>query len=173
MKKRSRLVIILVVVLLCGYFLYPTIKWYGFVPQDAKELATGSNVQIKEYSRGQASRDLRALKDLIAADPTAALPSEYAYLKDAAKTNYKAMKQSVPKTWTVQALFGGFFSEQGMFDAAESYYRTTLVDLKTLSNKALQLGLDLRGGMSILLGCGFLRGKDRQQCFYLTDFRGC
>ncbi|MGE4453705.1 MAG: protein translocase subunit SecD [Sphaerochaeta sp.] len=151
MKKRSRLVVVLVVVLLCGYFLYPTIAWYGFVPQDAKELATGSNVQIKEYSRGQASRDLRALKELVADDPQATLPSEFSYLKDYAKDNYKAMKRSVPRTWTLEALFAGFYNEQDMFDSAESYYRTSLLDLKALGNKALQLGLDLKGGMSILL----------------------
>ncbi|MGH0054383.1 MAG: protein translocase subunit SecD [Sphaerochaetaceae bacterium] len=151
MKKRSRLVIVLVVVLLCGYFLYPTIKWYGFVPQDAKDLATGSNVQIKEYSRGQASRDLRTLKALVSDDPQVDLPSQFSYLKDYAKENYKAMKQSVPRTWTVEALFAGFYNEQDMFDSAESYYRTSLLDLKTLGNKALQLGLDLKGGMSILL----------------------
>ena len=86
MKKRSRLVIVLAVILLCGYFLYPTIKWYGFVPQDTKELATGSNVQIKEYARGQASRDLRSLKDLVAQDPAAALPAQYSYLKDSARS---------------------------------------------------------------------------------------
>lgn len=151
MKKRSRLVIVLAVILLCGYFLYPTIKWYGFVPQDTKELATGSNVQIKEYARGQASRDLRSLKDLVAQDPAAALPAQYSYLKDSAKANYKAMKRPVPKTWTLEALFGGFYNEQNMFDTIEAYYRTTLLDLKALGNKALQLGLDLRGGMSILL----------------------
>ena len=151
MKKRSRLVIVLLVVLMCGYFLYPTFKWYGGVPESTKELATGSNVQIKEYSRGQASRDLRALKDLVAKDSLAVLPSEYGYLKDVAKANYKAMKKPVPKTWTIEALFGGFYNEQGLFDACEEYYRTELLELKNLSAKALQLGLDLRGGMSILL----------------------
>ncbi len=151
MKKRSRLVIVLVVVLLCGFFLYPTIAWYGFVPQDTKELATGSNVQIKEYSRGQASRDLRALKELVADDPQAAIPSEFSYLKEYAKENYKAMKRSVPRNWTLESLFAGFYNEQDMFDLSESYYRTSLLDLKVLGNKALQLGLDLKGGMSILL----------------------
>ena len=60
MNKRSRLLIVVAVALLCGYFLYPTVKWYGFVPQQTKELATGSNVQIKEYARGQASQIGRA-----------------------------------------------------------------------------------------------------------------
>ena len=151
MKKRSRLVIVLAVILLCGYFLYPTIKWYGFVPQDTKELATGSNVQIKEYARGQASRDLRSLKDLVMQDSKAILPAQYSYLKESAKANYKAMKRPVPKTWTLEALLGGFYNEQNLFDTIESYYRTSLLELKTLGNKALQLGLDLRGGMSILL----------------------
>ena len=151
MKKRSRLVIVLVVVLLCGFFLYPTIKWYGFVPQDAKELATGSNVQIKEYSRGQASRDLRALKDLVVQDPSASVPAQFSYLTRAARENYKAMKKPVPRNWTLESLFAGFYNEQNMFEAIETYYRSNLLDLKALGGKALQLGLDLRGGMSILL----------------------
>jgi preprotein translocase subunit SecD len=151
MKKRNRLLIVLVVVLLCAYFLYPTIKWYGFVDRDVKELATGSNVQIKEYARGQASRDLRELKELVASDAKGALPSKYSFLKESAKANYKASKRSVPRSWTVEAVFGGFSSEQSMFNAIESYYRTTLLETKALGNKALQLGLDLRGGMSILL----------------------
>ncbi|NLZ76947.1 MAG: protein translocase subunit SecD [Spirochaetales bacterium] len=151
MKKRNRLAIVLVVVALSAYFLFPTIKWYGFVPQEAKELATGSNVQIKEYARGQATRELRALKDLVAKDAQAPLPSEYSFLKSVAKENYKAMRQPVPKNWTVRALLAGFYNEQNMFDAIEAYHRSRLLELKALGNKALQLGLDLRGGMSILL----------------------
>ena len=41
MKKRGRLFIVLLVVVICGIFLYPTVKWYGFVPQETKDLATG------------------------------------------------------------------------------------------------------------------------------------
>jgi len=151
MSKRSRLFIVILVVVMCGAFLYPTIKWYGFVPQATKDLATGSNVQIKEYARGQATRDLRALKDLVAKDGNAAVPSEYKYLQTTAKANYKASKESVPSSWTVAALLRGYYSEQDLFDAIEAHYRTSLMAAKKLSNKALQLGLDLRGGMSILL----------------------
>ena len=101
MSKRSRLFIVILVVVMCGAFLYPTIKWYGFVPQATKDLATGSNVQIKEYARGQATRDLRALKDLVAKDGNAAVPSEYKYLQTTAKANYKASKESVPSSWWI------------------------------------------------------------------------
>jgi preprotein translocase subunit SecD len=151
MSKRSRLVIVILVVVMCVAFLYPTVKWYWFVPQTTKDLATGSNVQIKEYARGQATRDLRALKELVASDGNAPVPSEYRYLVASAKATYKASKEKVPSTWTVSSLLRGFYTEQDLFDTIESNYRTSLVSAKKLSNRALQLGLDLRGGMSILL----------------------
>jgi preprotein translocase subunit SecD len=150
MKKRSRLVIVLLVVVMCGAFLYPTIKWYCFVPQATKDLATGSNVQIKEYARGQASRDLRTLKELVKSDANASVPTEYDYLKATAKANYKASKEKVP-AWTISTLLRGFYTEQDLFNTIENHYRSNLMGLKTLSGKALQLGLDLRGGMSVLL----------------------
>lgn len=151
MKKRNRLIIVLLVVVLCGIFLYPTVKWYGFVPQTTKDLATGSNVQIREYARGQASRDARALLDLVKGNPDADVPSEFGYLKGAVKATYKASKESVPSKWTVSTLLRGFYTEKDLLDAIEDHYRSELTGLKKLSGKALQLGLDLQGGMSVLL----------------------
>ena len=151
MKKRGRLVIVLLVAVMCGVFLYPTVKWYFFVPQETKDLATGSMIQIREYSLGQATMDLRELKGLVASDPAAKIPDKYKFLASVAKDNYKAAKRPVPKQWTVEGLFRGFSNEQDLFDALENRYRTQLMDLKKTSGKVLQLGLDLRGGMSILL----------------------
>ncbi len=151
MKKRGRLVIVLLVAVMCGVFLYPTVKWYFFVPQETKDLATGSMIQIREYSLGQATMDLRELKGLVASDPAAKIPDKYKFLASVAKDNYKAAKRSVPRQWTVEGLFRGFSNEQDLFDALENRYRTQLMDLKKTSGKVLQLGLDLRGGMSILL----------------------
>ncbi|WP_422482232.1 protein translocase subunit SecD [Pleomorphochaeta sp. DL1XJH-081] len=151
MKKRGRLFIVLLVAVVCGIFLFPTVKWYGFVPQETKDLATGSMVQIREYAQGKATMDLRELNSLIASDPSTALPNEYKFLLPIAKDNYKAMKRDVPRDWTVEAVFRGFYNEQDLFDTLENHYRSELVEIKTLSGNVLQLGLDLRGGMSILL----------------------
>lgn len=151
MTKRGRLTIVLLVLVVCGLFLYPTIKWYGFVPQDTKDLATGSKEQIKEYASGRATKELRELKELVVSDSAAALPDEYAYLKALAKENYKKRGEKAPGTWTLENTFRGFASEAAMFSAIEGYYRSTLLDLKDNGNSVLQLGLDLSGGMSILL----------------------
>lgn len=151
MKKRDRLIIVLLVLLLCGYFLYPTFKWYTMVPQETKDLASGSNEQIREYARGQATKDLRLIKDLVVNDANAEVPTEYSYLKTEAKNNYKAMQKDVPSKWTIENLCAGFYTEKDMFNSIENNYRSSLLDVKNLSTKVLQLGLDLRGGMSILL----------------------
>ncbi len=44
-----------------------------------------------------------------------------------------------------------YTSEQGLFNAIENYYRAELLDVKDEGNSILQLGLDLSGGMSVLL----------------------
>ena len=151
MKKRDRLIIVLLVLLMCGYFLYPTFKWYTIVPQETKDLASGSNEQIREYARGQATRELRAIKSLVTSDASADVPAEYSYLKPIAKENYRAMSKDVPSSWTIESLCAGFYNEKAMFDAIEQHYRSSLLEVKNLSDSVLQLGLDLRGGMSILL----------------------
>ncbi|MFA5513942.1 MAG: protein translocase subunit SecD [Sphaerochaetaceae bacterium] len=151
MKKRGRLIIVILVAVMCGVFLYPTVKWYAFVPQETKDLATGSKIQIREYASGQATRDLRDLKALVVSDSQQPLPSQYKFLLQTVKENYKNAKLSAPRQWSVEATFRGFKSEQDLFEALEKHYRVLLLDLKKLSAKVLQLGLDLRGGMSILL----------------------
>ncbi|MDC7243820.1 MAG: protein translocase subunit SecD [Pleomorphochaeta sp.] len=151
MKKRDRWIIVLLVLLLCGYFLYPTFKWYTIVPQETKDLASGSNEQIREYARGQATRELRAIKGLVSSDASADVPAEYSYLESFAKENYRLMDKDTPSNWTIEELCSGFYNEQDMFDTIEQYYRSSLLEVKDLSDSVLQLGLDLRGGMSILL----------------------
>jgi protein-export membrane protein, SecD/SecF family/protein-export membrane protein SecD len=151
MKKSGRLITILVVIALGIFLLYPTIKWYLFVPQATKDLATGSNVQIREYARGQAAKDVRVLMDLAQSDPNATLDGDYKYLITVAKENYKASGRQAPSSWTVMDVFAAFKNQSELFDVVESHYREPLVSLKNLSGKVLQLGLDLKGGMSILL----------------------
>lgn len=151
MKKTGRLITVLLVLVVALALFYPTIKWYCFVPQVTKDLATGSNVQIKEYSRGQAAKDVRELKAMVTSDANAELPSQYKYLSTLAKENYKTLRKDKPSTWNVAAVLNGFSSESALFTAVENHYRSALMSVKTLSGNVLQLGLDLKGGMSILL----------------------
>ncbi|RKX87573.1 MAG: protein translocase subunit SecD [Spirochaetes bacterium] len=151
MSKRARLLVVLLVLVAGGVFLYPTFNWYYMVPQDQKELAAGSKEQIQAYSRGRASRDLVELKELVSKDQDAAIPEKFGFLKDKAEENYKLAKRDLPDSWTIAAVLNSLGSEKSVFSSLENEYREHLLGLKDASGKILQLGLDLSGGMSILL----------------------
>ncbi len=151
MKKTGRILLVLLVLVVGAMLLTPTIKWYCFTPDSLKELAAGTNLQIREYSRGQASRDVRELKALFSASPDSAVPEKFEALIPAAKASLKKNGKSAPKEWTVKSLLSSFDSETACFEAAEGVYRDDIMAVKRLSSRVLQLGLDLRGGMSVLL----------------------
>jgi preprotein translocase subunit SecD len=149
MTKRGRLFVVLLVIVVCGIFLVPTASWYFGVPQETKDLATGSNEQIKEYARGRATQELIELKSLALTD---AVPSELDHLIGLAEDSYKERGMDRPSgTWSVEDVMKAFKTEQGLFDAVENYYRSDLLAIKDDGKSILQLGLDLSGGMSILL----------------------
>ena len=151
MNKRVRFFIVLLVLVVAGVFLYPTFDWYFLVPQEMKELAASSRVQIQAYSRNMAIGDLAELKELVVIDPDSPLPHEFFFLEKAAKGNYKLEKKKLPKSWNVSNVLGSFHGEDLVYKVLEDHYREDLLDLKERSGKILQLGLDLSGGMSILL----------------------
>ena len=151
MKKTGRILLVLLVVVVASFLLYPTVKWYMFTPQAIKELAAGSNLQIREYSRGQASRDVRVLKDKAKTTPDGEVDKEYKYLEKKAKEILKESGKSVPSKWTWFSLLSAFPDEASFFSAVEESYRVEIMNAKNLSGRILNLGLDLRGGMSVLL----------------------
>lgn len=151
MKKTGRILLVLLVVVVASFLLYPTVKWYMFTPEATKELAAGSNLQIREYSRGQASRDVRVLKDKAKTTPDGEVDKEYKYLEKKAKEILKESGKSVPSKWTWFSLLSAFPDEASFFRAVEESYRVEIMNAKNLSGRVLNLGLDLRGGMSVLL----------------------
>lgn len=151
MSKRSRLVLILVVLAVCFAFLWPSVKWYFVTPKEDQALALGSREKIKDYARNMAVSDLKALMDDARAEKTDAVDARYnVLLKEAAKT-YKALKQPVPQPWTADKLLGAFSSESDVQSLLEENYRNRILSIKNTQGSAVKLGLDLSGGMSIII----------------------
>jgi preprotein translocase subunit SecD len=161
MSKRGRLLVIILVLVVSAVFLYPTFHWYFMVPQKEKQLAAGSKIQIREYARGQAAKELEQLKQMVEKNPDQALPQGYQSLIDTAKEQYKMDGREVPSTWTVANFLKAFNSESQAFKALETKHRKNLMDMKDEGNSVLQLGLDLSGGMRILLEADLASLKKR------------
>ena len=151
MSKRLRFLIILILVGIGVSFIYPTFEWYFVIPADKKVLAGSSREQIREYAQARAKKELDELKALVIKSPDAAMLSGYDFLIEKAKGNYKSAKKEQPKSWNVSAVLGAFKNEKDAFTEIEKYYHKEIIDLKTMRSRTLQLGLDLSGGMTVVI----------------------
>jgi preprotein translocase subunit SecD len=116
------------------------------VPKEAQALALGSREQIKIYASETALVDLQALID--AARSGGDVPDRLSFLITQAKKNNRDAKNAV---WDAQRVLSSFISRQEALDTIETRYRDDIFKLKDLQKNAVQLGLDLSGGMSIVL----------------------
>ena len=149
MSKRYRFIIILVIIAICFIFLLPTIRWYFWTPKLDQTRALGSREQIKTYASQTAQADLEKLISL--ARVGGDMPVDMAFLTSHAKKVYKDVRNPAPEKWDAGAVLGAFVSRQEVQDVIESNYRDKIFALKDLQKNAVQLGLDLSGGLSIVL----------------------
>ncbi|MDR2782415.1 MAG: protein translocase subunit SecD [Treponema sp.] len=149
MSKRYRFFIILAVVALCLVFLYPTVRWYFMIPKDEQTLALSSREQIKIYASQTAQADLRLLLDN--AKTGGNVPEKLLFLQKQAKKILKESRTPAPEKWDARATLSAFASRQEALDVIETNYRDRIFALKNLQKNAVQLGLDISGGLSIVL----------------------
>lgn len=151
MRKTERILIAVLAIAICVWFLFPTIRWYAFVSPEDKALTTGSSLQVKEYSQGQARTALLYMEQ----NGSSEVPKEYSFVIELAKSQSKEKGTSKTDIKTCSDVLSAFSASsdegQAFMSAVEKHYREYIQSLKELSSKALQLGLDLKGGMSILL----------------------
>jgi preprotein translocase subunit SecD len=151
MTKRLRFLIIIAVIAISGGFLYPTVNWYFFVPEEEQELAQTSRGQLRDYARSQARQAIDELQELAAAEESVPLPEEYSYLTEIARENYRLDDREVPDTWTAETTLAAFRTEQDAFDAIENHHRQRVQELKDMKSRIILLGLDLSGGVNVIL----------------------
>lgn len=143
--------LVLLALVVATLLLFPTFKWYVLTDSETKELAAGSKEELRAYSVAHARTDVDKLKALAKSEPDEKVSKDYDYLIKDAKASLARRNRSNPKDWTYYNLLSSFASEDELFASVEEHYRSWLYDVKENSNYILQLGLDLRGGMSVLL----------------------
>lgn len=151
MNKRARLVILLAVLAICYAFLYPSVKWYWGTPKEVQALALGSLENIRDFATAQGSRDVNAVKEAAKTDLNAKVDEKYAWLEKAAAKKYKAARQKVPAEMTVGAILDAYSSENEFLEEFTSRYRDQILKAKKNYQNSVKLGLDLSGGMNIIV----------------------
>lgn len=158
MKKLTRLVIILLVLALCFVFLLPTIQWYFWTSKEDRALAVESREKIRDYSLNMASSDVDYIISQAKSGSTDAVDTvRFQPLIDKAKKNYKKLGMKAPAGWTALDIVKGFPSSseaQARSDISalmENFYRSKILKIKSYQTNAVKLGLDLSGGMSLII----------------------
>ena len=164
MNKRSRFIIILVVLAICFAFLWPSISWYARTPKDQQSLALGSLEKIKDYTVVKAKEVSDELISTARSNPDAILDPSYDYLVKAARRNYKELGKAyksaglaapeTPSVMTVGAVldsFAGANGREGLSSVIEARYRDEILAAKKRYNSSVKLGLDLSGGMNVIV----------------------
>jgi preprotein translocase subunit SecD len=158
MNKRYRLIILLVVLGVCFLFLRPTIQWYFFTPIEDREKAQVTRDLIKRHSADSAEADLQRI--INAAGMGGLVPEDLEYLIPIARRMYRDNNKPVPENWTARNVLEAFFSREEVLDIIERRYSDEIFALKELQNNAVKLGLDLSGGLSIILQVGRTLSND-------------
>ncbi|GMO11489.1 MAG: protein translocase subunit SecD [Treponemataceae bacterium] len=169
MLKRTRFIIILLVLGACFLFLTPSLTWYMRTPKETQTLALSSLEKIKDYSVAMAIEDVKKLKAEIKANPDAPIPAEYNWLKKEAEANYKVRSKSVPEPLTLRAALESYTLQTELQSDIESRYREKLVKAKSLYANSVKLGLDLSGGMSVIVKADLEAAQKAQADTIATD----
>ncbi|MCL2764600.1 MAG: protein translocase subunit SecD [Treponema sp.] len=149
MSKRYRLVILLIVLGVCSLFLWPTVRWYYFIPKERQELALVTRQQISENARYTAELDIQRIWDAAVAGD--AVPEDLEFMIPIARKKYRDLKMPVPEQWAARAVLEAFDSRMEARNAIEQQYADDIFSLKNMQRSAVKLGLDLSGGLSIVL----------------------
>ena len=151
MTKRLRLILILASVAVAVWFLTPTVRWYLVLTGDQRREANASREQIRVLARQRADEDLNRLIELARRGPGDPVPDDLGYLVRAARERLRVERRDVPRNWNLESLVKVFPTQGETFVAMEDHHRAELLALKDLRSRSIQLGLDLSGGMYVVI----------------------
>lgn len=168
MSKRNRFLLILVVLGICLFCLWPSLNWYFWTSKEDQKIALTSLEKIRDHAIEKAVASVKKLEAEVTANSSAEVPEEYNWLLKESKKNYKLFKRDIPEKMTMADMMRGFGfgynakTEEQKEEAARTIhdnivllfqekYRTEILEDKKNYNNSVKLGLDLAGGVNLII----------------------
>ncbi len=142
---------IIAVLAVCFAFLWPSISWYVRTPKEDKVLALSSLENIKNYSSFRANSEVRKLVDAVKANSEAPIPEDSQWLLKQAKKNFKSAGEKAPSAILLKDALNSFDSISELASFIEGIYRKKILKTKDYYKNSVKLGLDLSGGMNVIV----------------------
>ncbi|MBQ0003481.1 MAG: protein translocase subunit SecD [Treponema sp.] len=168
MSKRNRFLLIIAVLGVCLYCLWPSIQWYFRTSKEDQKVALSSLEKIRDISIEKAVASVKVLEEETKTNPDAVVAEQYAWLLKESKANYKTFEREIPQTMTMKDLMRGFGfgyntnTDDQKKEAAASIhnrlvklfqdkYRKEILKNKDFYTNSVKLGLDLAGGVNVII----------------------
>ena len=153
MNRIERISILLALLLLSIFLLWPTFKFNVLTSAEDRKVAVESNAFIRQ----KAATEINSLYNAIQSEPDSIdLSSKYKQVVSAAnEVNFSKSGDVWDKTQLLAAI------DFGAREVLEKQRRNYYLSLKKTAGKSLKFGLDLRGGLSVLLEADVDKTKER------------
>lgn len=153
MNKRSRFLLLIAVLALCFVFLSPSLSWYYLTPKEVQSLALSSLENIKEYATAQAVKDVSEIRNAARKEDRTLLSfnSNYSWLEKRIRKIIKKDGRKKEGEVLLSDVLSAYPNERAMMDDIQSYYREKILKAKKNYQNSVKLGLDLNGGMNIVV----------------------
>ena len=151
MNKRTRFVILLAVLAVCLAFLWPTISWYWRTPKEDQAIALSSLEKIRDYAEAEGRKASDEFIAKAKEAPDALVADEYSWLKKSAVKKYKKIGQNVPSKVTNTVILNAYDDAKEFREEFISRERERILKEKKNYTNSVKLGLDLSGGMNIIV----------------------
>ncbi|MGL4525182.1 MAG: protein translocase subunit SecD [Spirochaetia bacterium] len=163
MERALRLFLVLAVVALSAWFLVPTVQWYFLTEKSKQDQINQPLDVIGEYARLSGNRDMGELLRLARTDAQQKLPENLAYFSELGKEAHKKMNKKYPAedAWKIVDVLQYTTGANVVQTFAEKHYADPIIKAKENKNRALKLGLDLSGGLSVTLKADFSKLEQR------------
>lgn len=151
MSKRFRLFLIIIAIVVAGVFLYPTVQWYFIFDDSARMQAQASRAEIQRRVTRESTTIIRELTALAQEDESQSLAEDQETIQEVVRLRYRENGESPPDPLTVRDALNIFITEDDLKDAIEGYLRTNFEEAKSIRSRIILLGLDLSGGVQVVL----------------------
>lgn len=145
-NKVFRYFMLFFVLILGATFLYPSFKWYFLIDNETKNVLSGSKSELRDYILAQSDKDIKTLEELLKANPKSMLANNFNYLKSKKSKQYSLEELFLEYSGNSEAE-----NKANIKEAIEENYRTKLMKIKDLKSSIIQLGLDLVGGINVII----------------------
>ena len=151
MSKRFRLLLVIGALVVAGVFLYPTLQWYFLFGNSERAQAQADRPEIQRRVTQEANTIIRLLRGLAQEDEFQPLPEDQEVVIEVVRARFRENGESIPNPITVRTALDLFITEEDLSNEIMGHLRAQFEEAKTIRSRIILLGLDLSGGIQVVL----------------------